>query len=64
MGGKRVELLHELAPTAMIALLMNPDNPNAAAEQRDSQEAANVLGHQTVVLNVRNQRDFDRAFAS
>ena len=64
MGGKRVELLHELAPTAMIALLMNPDNPNAAAEQRDSQEAANVLGHQTVVLNVRNQRDFDGAFES
>ena len=59
-----MELLHELAPNAMIALLMNPDNPNAAAEQRDSQEAAHVLGQQTVVLNVRNERDFDRAFES
>ena len=64
MGGKRVELLHDLAPNATIALLMNPDNPNAAAEQKDSQEAAHVLGQQTVVLNVRNERDFDRAFES
>jgi putative ABC transport system substrate-binding protein len=64
MSGKRVELLHELAPNAMIALLMNPDNPNAGAEQRDSQEAARLLGQQTVVLNVRNERDFDRAFES
>jgi len=62
MGGKRVELLHDLAPNATIALLMNPDNPNAAAEQKDSQEAAHVLGQQTVVLNVRNERDFDKAF--
>jgi putative ABC transport system substrate-binding protein len=64
MGGKRMELLHELAPNAMIALLMNPDNPNAAAEQRESQQAAQALGQQTVVLNVRNERDFDRAFES
>jgi putative ABC transport system substrate-binding protein len=31
LGAKRVQLLHELAPNATrIALLMNPDNPNAA----------------------------------
>ena len=41
---------------------MNPDNPNAAAEQRDSQEAARLLGHQTLILNVRNEGDFDTAF--
>jgi putative ABC transport system substrate-binding protein len=64
MGGKRVELLHELAPSATIALLMNPDNPNAAAEQKDAQDAAHALKHQSVVLNVRNERDFDRAFES
>jgi putative ABC transport system substrate-binding protein len=64
MGGKRVELLHELAPNATIALLMNPENPNAAAEQRESQQAAHVLGQQTVVLNVRNEREFEKAFES
>ena len=62
IGSKRVELLHELAPKAMIALLMNPDNPNAEAEQRDAQEAARILGHQTLVLNVRNKSDFDAVF--
>jgi putative ABC transport system substrate-binding protein len=46
----------------MIALLMNPDNPNAEAEQRDAQEAARILGHQTLVLNVRNKSDFDAVF--
>lgn len=63
MGAKRVELLHDLvAPGAKIALFMNPDNPNAAAEQRDAQEAAHALGHSLVVLNARNRRDFDAAF--
>ena len=46
----------------MIALLMNPDNPNAAAEQRDAQEAARVLKHQTLILNVRNKNEFGTAF--
>ncbi len=64
MGGKRMELLHDLAPNATIALLMNPDNPNAAAEQTESQEVAHVLGQRTVVLSVRNDREFDRAFES
>jgi len=62
IGGKRVELLHELAPKAMIALLMNPDNPNAVAEQKDAQEAARLLGHQTLILNVKNKGDFGAAF--
>jgi len=62
IGGKRVKLLHELAPKAMIALLMNPDNPNAVAEQKDAQEAARLLGHQTLILNVKNKGDFGAAF--
>ena len=62
IGGKRVELLHELAPKAMIALLMNPDNPNAVAEQKDAQEAARLFGHQTLILNVKNKGDFGAAF--
>jgi putative ABC transport system substrate-binding protein len=62
MGGKRVELLHELAPRSVIGLLMNPDNPNAASEQRDAEQGARALGHSTVLLNVRNSADFDAAF--
>jgi putative ABC transport system substrate-binding protein len=62
IGAKRVQVLHQLAPRSKIALLMNPDNPSAAAEQRDAQEAADILGQGALVLNVRNKADFDGAF--
>ena len=62
IASKRVEPLHELAPRSTIALLMNPDNPSAAAEQRDAEDAARLLGHQVLVLNVRNKGDFAAAF--
>src|SRR5438094_8026375 len=41
---------------------MNPDNPSAATEQRDAQEALRILGQDSLVLNVRSKDDFDRAF--
>jgi putative ABC transport system substrate-binding protein len=63
LGAKRVELLHELAPkVSRIALLMNPSNPNAAAEQADAEAGAQKLGLQAVVLNARNEREIDVAF--
>ncbi len=41
LSGKRVELLCEIAPkTRRIALLMNPDNLTAPAEQQAAQDAA------------------------
>ena len=37
LGPKRLELLHELVPTAtVIALLVNPTNPNAETQSRDA----------------------------
>src|SRR6266702_6385374 len=63
LGAKRVQLLHELVPTIRrIALLMNPDNPNAQSEQADAQAGAAKLGHETVVLNARNAAEIDAAF--
>ncbi len=63
LGAKRVELLHELAPkVSRIALLMNPNNPNAAAEQADAQAGARALGLETVVVHARNAREIDTAF--
>src|SRR2546421_2452497 len=48
LGAKRVELLCELAAkVSRIALLMNPSNPNAAAEQADAQSGARSLGRET-----------------
>ena len=64
LGAKRVQLLHDLMPNVTrIALLMNPDNPNTAAEQADSQAGAAKFGHQTVVLSARNASEIDTAFA-
>src|SRR5438874_1478740 len=63
LGAKRIELLCELAPkVSRIALLMNPSNPNAAAEQADAQSGARSLGRETLVLNASNPREIDAAF--
>jgi putative ABC transport system substrate-binding protein len=61
-SAKRTEVLFKIAPRSKIALLMNPANPNAAAEQGEAEAAAHVLGQQTLVLNVRSEGDFDAAF--
>ena len=46
LAGKRLELLHELVPTAaVIALLVNPTNPAATeSETRNLQDATRSLG--------------------
>jgi putative ABC transport system substrate-binding protein len=65
VGPKRLELIHELVPTAsIIALLTNPTNPNAEIVSRDAQEAARTLGLQLRVLNASADRDFETAFAT
>ena len=66
VGPKRLELLHELVPTAtLIALLVNPTNPTSAETQsRDMQAAARILGVQLYVLHASTDRDFDTVFAT
>jgi putative ABC transport system substrate-binding protein len=66
VGPKRLEVLHELLPTATaIAVLVNPANP-ALAEPflRALQPVARALGVQLHVLNASTDRDIDTAFAS
>jgi putative ABC transport system substrate-binding protein len=64
LGAKRVELLHQLAPKiTRIALLMNPGNRAASAEQADAEAGARVLGLETVAFNARNAREIGLAFA-
>jgi putative ABC transport system substrate-binding protein len=66
VGPKRLELLHEMIPTATnIALLVNPTSPNLAeAQARDLRTAARTLGLQIHVLHASNDRDFDTVFAT
>jgi len=63
---KRLELLHELVPTArVIALLINPTNPALAEPvSRASQAAAHTLGLDLHVLNASTEGDFDGVFTS
>jgi ABC-type uncharacterized transport system substrate-binding protein len=62
---KRLQLLHELVPTAtVIALLLNPANPSVAEPQsKEMFSAARTLGLELVVLNAGTERDFDEVFA-
>ena len=62
---KRLELLHELLPTArVVALLVNPTNPTVAeAYITEVQAAARTLGLELHVLNASTEPDFNEVFA-
>jgi len=65
LGQKRVELLHQIAPgVTRIALLMNPGNFTATAEQKDSEDGARALGLESVAFQARNEADIEAAFAA
>ena len=65
LGSKRLELLHELVPTAtVVAALLNPTNPNAETLSRELQAAARTLGVQLHVLHASAEGDFDIVFAT
>ena len=61
---KRLELLHELVPTArVIGLLVNQAAPALAqAQLRAVQSAADTLGLELQILNASSEHDFDAAF--
>jgi putative tryptophan/tyrosine transport system substrate-binding protein len=62
---KRLELLRELVVSAtLVAVLVNPNDPNAASYTRDVQVAAGTLGLQVLVVHAATERDFDTAFAT
>jgi putative tryptophan/tyrosine transport system substrate-binding protein len=63
---KRLELLHELLPTATsFALLVNPTNPTLAEPvSRDVQAAARSFGITLHVLHASSEPEVDAAFAT
>jgi ABC-type uncharacterized transport system substrate-binding protein len=63
-AAQRLELLHQLTPAERsIAFLVNPTNPSfAAAETREVQSAANVVGVDLVVLNASSTSEIEAAF--
>jgi putative ABC transport system substrate-binding protein len=62
LGPKRLQMLREmLAAGATVALFSNPTNANAAAETREIQTAAQLLGLRLVVLNAASASELDVA---
>jgi putative tryptophan/tyrosine transport system substrate-binding protein len=60
LGAKRLELLRQLVPKATtIAMLVTPSLPQALAERRDVQAAAQAIGQQLLVLDVSSARDIE-----
>jgi len=65
LNPKRLELLSELVPQAkVIALLVNPKNPQTEGVVRDVQDAPRAKGVQLQILRAGAESEIDRAFAS
>src|SRR5262249_33766763 len=64
LAAKRLELLLQLVPDAsIVALLLNPNNPEEAAPQLpDFEQAARRLGRQFHILNAASETEIDAAF--
>jgi putative tryptophan/tyrosine transport system substrate-binding protein len=62
---KRLQLLKDLVPNAaVIAVLLNPSNPETETRQRDVQIAAQAIGQQIYVLMASTAGEIDNAFAT
>jgi putative ABC transport system substrate-binding protein len=65
LAAKRLQLLRDLIPNlGSIGVLVNPDNPNAATDPEDLQDAAATLGLKLSFLRARTPDEIAQAFAS
>ena len=62
---KRLELLGELVPGAVtLGMLVDPNNPNAEADTKDAQAAADAIGRKLLVVRAAAKDELDAAFAT
>ena len=60
---KRLELLHELVPkAAVIAALINPNNPTSETNLPSLEAAAHALGRQILIVKAATESEFDPSF--
>jgi putative ABC transport system substrate-binding protein len=63
--GKQLQLLKEVVPkVSRVAFLRHPGNPASAANLREAEAAARVLGVRLQALEARNPQEIDSAFAA
>jgi ABC-type uncharacterized transport system substrate-binding protein len=64
LGPKRLQVLRELVPNAtVLAMIVNPKNPNTEFDVQQMQSAARPMGLQILILNASSERELDAAFA-
>jgi len=65
LGAKRLELVSQAVPTAMvIGLLVNPVNPNAERDTQDLQVAVQALGRRLQALTASTDEELETAFVT
>jgi len=65
LGAKQLGLLRELVPNAaLVAILVNPNNPLTEGVITDVRAAAAITGHRTQIVNARDEGEIEKAFAT
>ncbi len=64
LGPKELEMLHDLQPNGVIAVLLNPDLATVTSQSNDVQAAARALGRQVRIFHASTAREIDMVFAS
>ena len=65
VGGKRLEVFRQLVPKAgTIAMLVNPGTSETDTERADVQAAAQAMGQQICIVEIRNASEIETAVAT
>jgi putative ABC transport system substrate-binding protein len=65
LGTKRFEMMRQLFPAStLIAILVNPDNPNAQIDMPDLHDAARTVGQSISFVTARTETEIEAAFAA
>jgi putative ABC transport system substrate-binding protein len=64
LGAKRLELLHQLAPTATTIAGLVARTPDAASERQELEAAAQTIGQRLTISEVATDRDIESAFTT
>ena len=65
LGAKRLGLLREVMPgRATVAVLINPQGPDAESQLKDVPSAAQLIGQPIHLVNASSQDEIDTAFAT
>jgi len=65
LGTKRFEMMRQLFPTStLIAILVNPNNPNAQIDMPDLQDAARTVGQSISFVTARTETEIEATFAA